>query len=303
MNDLERRLASLRCRIRTGRTAESAARGAFYASLVACALLAASRIGGFGVPAAVAWVAIAVVAASLAIFESARSFTMRDCAIHLDRLLGLEERLSTAVEGGGPMKDAQAADAAAALSRAAIPARRWSREARLLAGSALLIGAILLIRTPANAGGADDHELVAASNDVLRILENASPDRVEFREVADLIRKGRLDEAAAGLRSLSDRMEQDKLQGGGGAQTEREREAAAAGAAALSAELARLGRPVRATAPAIVAIKLERQRLGENLQGPFPGEAARRAATALGKADWAPKYDAVIRNYFGSDSK
>ena len=83
MNDLERRLASLRRRIRAGRAAEAAARGAFYASLAACALLAASRIGGLAVPGAVAWGAIAAVALTLALREAARSFTIRHCAIHL----------------------------------------------------------------------------------------------------------------------------------------------------------------------------------------------------------------------------
>jgi hypothetical protein len=305
MNDLERRLASLRRRIRAGRAAEAGARGAFYASLAACALLAALRIGGLLVPGAVAWAAIAAVALALALREGARSFTIRDCAIHLDRLLGLEERLSTAVEADGPMHDAQAADAAAALSRVAIPARRLPREARLLAGSALLVGAILLIRTPASAGGADDPALVAVSDDVVRMLENATSDRIEFREVAEMIKRGRLDEAAAGLRSLADRLEQERLQGGGGAQAEKEREAATAGAAALSAELARLGRPVRATPPTIVALKLERQRLGGAPASSFTGDpgTARAVATALERADWAPRYDAVIRTYFGSDSR
>ena len=306
MNPLVRELQSHRRRIRLARAGAAAARGAFYASLAACALLAATRIGGLLVPGAVAWGAIAAVALALALREAARPFTIRDCAIHLDRRLGLEERLSTAVEAAGPMREAQSADAAGALSRTPLPPRRMPREARLLAGSAFLLGAMLLIRTPANAGGSDDPALVAVSRELAARLEALPSDRIEFKEIARMIGdRARLEEAAGKLGALRDRIEMELLQGQGGAQARKELEAAAAGAAAISAELARLGRTVQAAPPVVVALKLERQRLGEAPPSPFAGdaEAARNAATALEGGGWAPRYDGVIRRYFGSESR
>jgi hypothetical protein len=303
---LERKLPALRRRLRIGRAAESAARGAFYASLAACVVLAVARIAGLAVPGAVAWGGIAAVSLALALREAGRSFTLRDCAIHLDRLLGLDERLSTAVDAApGPMREAQGADAEAALAHAALPPRRLSREARLLGGSALLVGAILLIRTPADAGGSDDPALEAVTHGLETKLEELGADRIEFREIRRELQDRRLEDAAGRLRALADKLEQERLQGGGGTQADRDREAATAGAAALSAELARLGRPIHAAPPSVVALKLERQRLGAAPATPFSAdeESVRAVATILERHDWAPRYDAVIRKYYGSESR
>jgi hypothetical protein len=306
VNPLDRKLQALRRRLRLGRAAEAAARGAFYASLAACALLAVSRIAGLAVPGAVAWGGIAAVSLALALREAGRSFTRRDCAIQLDRMLGLDERLSTAVDvPPGPMREALWADASAALARAALPPRRLPREARLLGGSALLIGAILLIRTPASAGGSEDPALEAVTQGLQIKLEELGADRIEFREIRKDLQDRRLEDAAGRLRALADKLEQERLQGGGGAQADRDREAATAGAAALSAELARLGRPIHAAPPSVVALKVERQRLGAAPPTPFSADeqTVRAVATLLERADWAPRYDAVIRRYYGSESR
>jgi len=300
-------LSSQRRRIRIARAVETAAKGAFYSSLAVGALLAGTRVAGIEIPGALAWVAIAAVAAFAALRSAGRPFTRTDCAIHLDRLLGLEERLSTAVESSGSMREAQAADAAAALARTALPPWRAPREAKLLAGSVLLVGAILVLHRPASAGGTDDPALIAVTEEVARQLDAVAPDRVEFREVRELLRdKARLSEAGAKLQALRDLLDQKLLQeGGGSAEARKQRDAAAAGAAALSAELARMGMPLRATPPAVAALKLERQMLGT----PPPPElardeaSARRVATVLERADWPAKYDSVIRKYYGSEAR
>ena len=204
------------------------------------------------------------------------------------------------------MRDAQEADAEAALSRTVLPARRVPREAKLLAGSALLMGAILLLHAPASAGGTDDPALVAVTEDVARQLEAAAPDRVEFVEVRALLKQGRMEEAAMKLQAVRDLLEQQLLQGGGGTEAQRQRDAAAAGAAALSAELARMGKPLRATPPTVAALKIERQALGSSSQPPdlsADEDVARYVATTLEKADWAPRYDPVIRRYYGSEPR
>ncbi len=71
--------------------------------------------------------------------------------------------------------------------------------------------------------------------------------------------------------------------------------------AAISAELARLGRTVYAPAPAVARIKLERQKASEALPAgeALPGAAAAGAAAFSDKTPWNPRYDPVIRRYFG----
>jgi hypothetical protein len=301
-----RRLASLRLRLLAGRSAQAGARAAFTVSLVACVLLAGSRILGLEVPAGVAWGAIAAGGLLGALRTAARGFTLRDCAIELDRQLGLEERLSTALDApAGPMRDAQSADAARALAGVVLPARRIPREAKLLAGSGLLVSALLVLHSPARAGGTEDPALASLEEQAVAALEAVESGRVEFREIKDLVRKGRLEEAAAKLQDLRDRLDQELLKTGGGKGLEREEEAATAGADALSAALARLGTPVRSTLPAAVALKVERQERSLSTVPGLPSDEAtvRFVSSVLTRADWPARYDPVIRRYYGSESR
>lgn len=304
MTDFLRRLTAFRRRILLGRSAEAGARGAFFTSLAVCALLAASRILDLALPAAVAWGAIAAAGLLAALRAAARSFTVRDCAILLDRRLGLDERLSTALDAsGGAMHDAQAFDAARALAAVVLPSRRLPREAKLLAGSGLLMAALLVLHAPARAGGVEDAGLAATAQEVMDKMDLASSDRIEFREVKELVSKGRLEEAATKLQALADRLDQELLQNGGGAGAEKDRDLAAAGAAALSAALGRLGKPIAATLPASVALKVERQKQGAPSALPSDEGTVRAAATTLERADWPSKYDSVIRTYYGKEAR
>lgn len=104
MKDLLEKLAAHRRRIRIARTVETAVRWALYASVLTCVYLTASKIAGLTVPRSIAATVLLAIPLGMAAREWARRFSVRDCAIYLDRTLGLEERLSTAVETRPPWK-------------------------------------------------------------------------------------------------------------------------------------------------------------------------------------------------------
>jgi hypothetical protein len=156
VDDLLHKLAAHRRRIRTARVADAAIRWTFYASVAACVALLVSKFAGLALPGAVAAGALAAVPAAVALREWSRAFSIRDCAIHLDRLLGLDERLSTAVETSGAMGLVLRADAEGALARTPLPSRRFPREARLLAGSLVLMAVLFSIPSPVRSGATGD---------------------------------------------------------------------------------------------------------------------------------------------------
>src|SRR5947207_10842241 len=123
MDELLQKLAAQRRRIRAARVVDAALRWAFYASVAAGLALLVSKFAGVALPMAVAAAGLAALPGAMALREWTRAFSIRDCAIHLDRLLGLEERLSTALESPGGMGAALRADAAGALKRAPLPRR------------------------------------------------------------------------------------------------------------------------------------------------------------------------------------
>ena len=245
--------------------------------------------------------ALAAVPAAMAVREWAREFSIRDCAIHLDRLLGLEERLSTAIEAPGSMGPVLLADAAGALTRAALPSHRLPREGRLLAGSLLLLAALFAIPSPGRSGRSADPAFEAVADaEAAKLLALAKTD-VRFQEAADSLKNGRPEEALALLEALRLKYEEQLLQGAGASAEEVRKllDQAASSAAAVSAELARMGRTVHAPPPAVARAKLERQKSVE------PGAAPAGTAAASGQSSfsadipWNPRYDPVIRRYFG----
>ncbi len=303
MNGLRGELEGQRRRLRAAGAAEAAARGAFHASIAACALLAASKFLGTGFVLAAA--ACGAVPIALAARSALRRFTLLDCAVRLDRALGLEERLATALEASGPMREAQERDARAALARAPVPRRRMPREGRLLAGSLIVLGALLAVpsfeRRTARADGAARplHEEEAA-----RLAELAKAD-AEFREVAELVRRDDLEPALARLDVLLSKLADRLVEAGGGpaaAGLQKALDEAGAAAAAISAELARRGRTVHAPAPVAAEAKLRRQfsRIPGEFAAPAGGSLPPAAAAVLSRKDWDPRHDPVIRRYFGS---
>jgi hypothetical protein len=289
-------LAAHRRRIRGGRVAGAALRWAFYASVAACLGLLIAKLADVSLPLAV----LAAVPAAMALRELLRAFSIRDCAIHLDRSLGLEERLSTAIETTGPVGDVLRADAAGALARAPRPPRSFPREGKLLLGSLLILAVLATIPAPGRSGAKDDpaFEAVTAA-EAEKLLALAKVD-VQFQEAADALKAGKPELALALLEELKRKFAEQALTGGAGAQTQTLLDQASSTAAAISAELARLGRVVHAPPPAIAQAKLARQKQIE--QG--------AASTALGTAaraahsddiPWNPRYDPVLRRYFGRE--
>jgi hypothetical protein len=301
VDDLLHKLAAHRRRIRGARVADAALRWAFYASVAGCLALLVSKFAGIAFPGAAAAGALAAVPAAMALREWGRRFSLRDCAIHLDRLLGLDERLSTAVETSGAMALVLRADAQGALGRTPLPPRRLPREGRLLAGSLVLLAVLFTIPSPGRSGAKGDPAFEAATAAEAAKLESLANIEVQFKEVAEALRQGRPEEAVALLEELRRKLAEKLLEGSGGSGAQAMLDQATSSAAAISAELARQGRTIHAPPPAVAQAKLSRQKAVE--EGTVAD--ASRATSAVSRAaysdsaPWNPRYDAVIRRYFG----
>lgn len=303
MDDLLHKLAAHRRRIRAARIADAAIRWAFYASVAACLALLVSKFAGIALPGAIAAGALAAIPAAMAVREWSRAFSIRDCAIHLDRLLGLDERLSTAVETSGAMGLVLRADAEGALARTPVPPRRFPREARLLAGSLVLMAVLFSIPSPGRSGATGDPGFDAVTAAEVAKLESLANVNVEFKEVAEALKAGRHEEAVALLEDLRRKLAEKLLEGSGGSGAQSMLDQATSSAAAISAELARLGRTVHAPPPAVAQAKLVRQQAVEQGAGGTPGPATAAVSKAAfsDSTPWNPRYDAVIRKYFGRE--
>jgi len=305
MDELTDKLARHRRRIRLARAADAALRWSFYASVAGCFALAVMRFAGHSLPAALAGALLAVPAA-MAIREWSRTFSVRDCAIHLDRLLGLEERLSTAMEVTGPLGPMVKADAAAAIRRSVLPVRRLPREAALLGGSLLLAATLAVLPSPERSGARGDRALEVVAAEQAAKLESLANVDVQFQELAQQaareLRAGRPEQSLAILEELRRKLEEKLLDGGPSAPAAQALlDQASASVAAVSAELGRLGRIVHAPPPAVPQAKLQRQRTGD-AAATVPAAVSVDSASAVVSQDvpWPPRYDPVVRRYLGN---
>jgi len=305
VKDLLQTLAAHRRRIRGARVADAALRWAFYASVGACLALLVSKFAGIALPLAVAAAGLAALPLAMAVREWSRSFSIRDCAIHLDRLLGLDERLSSALEAPGAMGPVLLADATGALTRSTLPPHRLPREAKLLGGSALLLAALVAIPSPGRSGATGDPGLEAVAAEQLKNLESLANVDVQFKDAAEALASGHPEQALAILEELKAKLAAKLLEGGDGgsaAETQKLLDQATASAAAISAELARLGRTIHAPPPAVAQAKLERQKTVEQADpASTVGPSAPSRAAASAGIPWNPRYEPVIRRYFGRD--
>jgi hypothetical protein len=303
VDDLLHKLSAHRRRIRSARVADAAIRWAFYASVAACLALMVSKFAGVSLPGAAAAGALAAVPFAMAIREWTRAFSIRDCAIHLDRLLGLDERLSTAVETSGEMALVLRADAEGALARTPMPPRHFPREARLLAGSLVLLAVLFSIPSPGRSGATGDPAFEAVAAAEAAKLESLANVEVQFKEAAEALKAGRPEETLALLEDLRRKFAKELLDGSGGAGAQSMLDQATSSAAAISAELARLGRTVHAPPPAVAQAKLVRQHAVEQGTAASAGTTAAAVSRAAfsDAAPWNPRYDAVIRKYFGRE--
>lgn len=309
MSDLLDRLAAHRRRIRGMRVADAALRWAFYVSVAACLGLLVSKVAGVALPLVSAAV-LAAVPVLMAARAGIRPFSIRDCAIHLDRLLGLDERLSTALEAPGAMGPVLLADAEGALSRTPLPRHRLPREGRLLGGSAALLAALIAIPAPGRSGAAGDPALMAVTADQAAKLESMANVDVQFQEMtaeaAKALKENRPEEALAILEELRRKLAEKLLQGADGSNggTQTLLDQATASAAAVSAELGRLGRVVHAPPAAVAKAKLERQKAVGQAAPPADAAAPQAPPSTAAVSDgnpWNPRYDPVIRRYFGRE--
>lgn len=306
MDDLTENLAAERRRIRRARAADAALRAAFYASVAGCLALAGSKVAGIALPYGPLAGLLAVAPVAMALREWSRSFSLRDCAIHLDRLLGLEERLSTAMETAGPMGPLVKADAAAAMGRSAMPSRRYPREATLLLGTLVLAPALAFIPSPERSGARADRALEEVTAEQAARLESLANVDVQFQELKEeavrALRENRPEQALALLEELRRRLAERMLENSGATSEAAQQllDQLGAASAAISAELARLGRTIHAPPPAVAQAKLARQNVGagaESVPAPLPS-AAGTAAVSL-DIPWSPRYDSVVRHYRG----
>jgi hypothetical protein len=310
---LVRTLDAVRVRIKFARTVEMAVRWTFYASVLACVCLTAAKFG-LGTPAlAAALAAIPLAAAAAALARPASRF---DAALALDRAFGLEERVATALETG---REAVVRDAERALAGrdpgGAAPVR-LPREATLLAFTLPVAAVLALLSMPGLGRAEEDSPLSRGARAQAAALElAAAPEEVkaEVARIAAELRSGdpeRIKAALAAAAALEASLERRVLDGAGGP-------ADRALAEALGAARAALGRHVGAAqiVPGVLAEKLNRaeaRRVGEKSGRPSE-EFVRRAAPAGGavaateqkiagvvqRRDWDPRYDAVVRAYYG----
>ena len=163
MNPVEAQVRDVRARLRRAAGFGAAVRWAFYGALLGGGWLVAAKL--FGWPQAPLWAAVALPALAGAA-AAARRLDLRQAAAILDRALGLEERVATALESpAGPFGAALSTDAARALdpARAAGVGRfHWPAEARFLLPAVVLV--IVLARIPDTTGSAEmaDPDLRAA---------------------------------------------------------------------------------------------------------------------------------------------
>lgn len=306
MTDLVEKLEAHRRRIRIARASDAAARGAFYASLAVCGALAVAKIAGWILPVPALVVALVAPPLVLAVREAIRRFSILDCAVHLDRMLGLEERLSTAVELSGSMGGALAADARQALARATLPRHRLPREARLLGGSGLLLVALLLVPAPNVSGAAADpgtQDVIEQEIARLGALADLNP---RIKKAIELLEKKDPEGALSQITQAEQEMLEQLLEGKGdsGGDTRDAIDELGESAAAIGAALGRLGRPIHAPPPIEVRMKLKRQPV---TAPPETGSEDARPTSPLleklrlEKGDWHPRYDLVINRYFDKD--
>lgn len=313
-SELEQEIDRQRRRIRIARTVDGAVRWTFYATTVVCVCLAALKISSRSAPVFSVLLVPAVVAASAAAMQMVRRFSRRDCAILLDRTLGLEERLATSLEASGPLAEAVRRDAAQAFSSSDV-ARAGSRgpslrEAGGLAGGLLFLAALLAVRPSAPAAESLPPELASAVRaEAQRLRDSGSAELVAAAtELEQASTPEAVAEAVERLRTIE--------ASSGGAGTEVEAAAAASGTA-LSSALAKHGalpRDLASVPPALDRrLEINGDRIAGGRHGAGSGEAVptgsemasvektpvwKAAQTALANRAWDSDYQEVVTAYF-----
>ncbi|HYF01562.1 MAG TPA: hypothetical protein VEJ18_21750 [Planctomycetota bacterium] len=299
MRDMRPTVRSWGRRLRVRDAVDRSSRFAFHAALAGGGLLLAGKLLGLPIHAVYVLAAWGALAAGLLAAEFLKPFGLRDAARMLDRRLGLEERLSTALEAEGPMREPVAADAAAALARTSLPPWRPARDV-LLSGAALLaLAALAAAPTLDRRRSSDEVRLERLAQDAAAKLAAMAPERVEFAEIAERMAVDP-EGTIVPLEALRARLAEEMARGGpGAAEARRLYEGATAAAEGLGAELARQGRASYAARPAAAEAKLRSQlaaeAAGERADGlpPLVRVMSMRSAQV-----WDPRHDHVVLNYY-----
>ena len=286
-------------RLRLRRAVDRASRPAFHAALAAGGLLLAAKLAGLPLQAVHVLLAWGLVSAGLLAFELARPFGAREAARVLDRRLGLEERLSTALEAVGPMRELLAADAAAALGRGSLP--RWTpaREVVLAGAAAVALAALSAAPSMDRRRSSEAARLERVAEEAAAKLAALAPERVELAEAA-----ARLAEDPEGalvrLEALRARLAEEMARGGPGAEAaKRLYEGVTAAAEGLGAELTRQGRTVYASRPAAAEAKLRSQLEAEAAGAGDDGlPPLLRVMSMRAEQTWDPRHDDVVLRYY-----
>lgn len=233
---VEAQVRDVRSRLRRVAGLDAAIRWALYGAILAGAWLVAAKL--FGWSRGPLWIACALPAIAGAA-AAARKLDLRQAAAFVDRALGLEERVATALETpAGPFGAAVATDAARVLDPdrlAGVGRFRWPVEARFLVPALGLVAALAILPdSPASALQADAElrasvdpgvdrlarvriddpalaarvkEILAAlrSDDLKRMAEGAEKARRLAVEIRARLARGGADREA--LRALADRLE------------------------------------------------------------------------------------------------
>ena len=184
----------VRARMRRAAAFGAAVRWAFYGALIAGGWLVAAKL--FGWPRAPFWAAAALPALAGAA-AGARRLDLRHAAAMVDRALGLEERVATALEGpAGPFGSALSTDAARVLDPgrvAAVGRFQWPAEARFLVPALVLVALLAALPVPARSAAVADADLRAAID--------RDADRLARVPVSDAALVARVKEILANLKS------------------------------------------------------------------------------------------------------
>ncbi len=327
---IRKRLKTLRMHLRAASAVEWATRALFYALLLVCAGLVATRLFQWPVPSPVFVIIPAMTLVAGFLSGWMQRLTLRDCAILVDRKLELDDRVATFLEAKGPFENALAGDTARLLGGKNLsPLRRirWPRESFLLVLSLPLAAFLWLAPSPGTTEMTDPELRTVAQTERERLLdlaEKAEPGvESELESIAALLSEpgpGKMQEALVRLRALEATLEKKAAaQNLSPAESARLRSLAglvSAGGAGVARALEKKGLLPAEWEPLSPAI---RKRLSESglaggrhpsgrpsemiIREGVAGGASRllvreKVTKVLDQKSWPPRYDTAIHNYF-----
>ena len=320
MVEVIREVAAIRAGIRKVRACHQFVRWAFFALLAVCGTLIASRFLRIPSEISLAFLAVPVV---VGVGSWWKSFSLRDCALQIDRRFRLDERISTAMEGGGVFERLLVEDATRALKSVPAERFRWPREMLLtvLAGLAALI--LWALPSPEGVSESSPALRSVSREERQKLLERAFRAKGlegDSEAIALLLDRATPEAVREALVRLRDLEEKASALAASSTLSHSEREALgeiAAGAAGAATSLARAleaeGELPKDWNPAPPSVVKKMGIQGGSHPGTRPSEAvihgvaeagaseiqAREAVRrSLERRDWPPDYDAPLRRYF-----